>query len=132
RANAQLFVDRLAKAKVDVTGGVAVEPVAMDASPLFAIDSWALPKLLNHMLSESDNMMAESFVKEIGRRRTGVGSTAAGLAAINEAITTSLCLSKEGINDDGSGVSHYSTHSAHYWRHLLEVVRAQPWGAQFE
>ena len=132
RANAQRFVERLAKAKVEVTGGVAVATVSNDATPLFAVDSWPLPKLLNFMLSESDNMMAESFVREIGRRRTGVGSTPAGLAAIDEAITTSLCLSTEGINDDGSGVSHYSTHSAHYWRHLLEIVRAQPWGAQFE
>ena len=132
RSNAQLFVDRLAKAKVDVTGGVAVATVSKDATPLFAVDSWPLPKLLNYMLSESDNMMAESFVREIGRRRTGVGSTPAGLAAIDNAITTSLCVSPEGINDDGSGVSNYSTHSAHYWRHLLEIVRAQSWGAQFE
>jgi D-alanyl-D-alanine carboxypeptidase/D-alanyl-D-alanine-endopeptidase (penicillin-binding protein 4) len=132
RVNAQSFVERLAKAKVEVTGGVAVATVSNDTTPLFAVDSWPLPKLLNFMLSESDNMMAESFVREIGRRRTGVGSTPAGLAAIDEAITTSLCLSTEGINDDGSGVSHYSTHSAHYWRHLLEIVRAQPWGAQFE
>ena len=132
RANAQRFVERLEKAKVDVTGGVALATVAADAAPLFAVDSWALPKLLNHMLSESDNMMAESFVREIGRRRKGVASTPAGLAAIDEIITQSMCLPKEGINDDGSGVSHYSTHSARYWRHLLEAIRAQPWGAQFE
>ena len=132
RANARRFVERLDKAKVEVTGGVAVATVAADAAPLFAVDSWALPKLLNHMLSESDNMMAESFVREIGRRRAGIASTPAGLAAIDEVITKSMCLAKEGVNDDGSGVSHYSTHSARYWRHLLEAVRAQPWGAQFE
>ena len=132
RANAQRFVERLAKAKVEVTGGVAVATVTADATPLFAVDSWPLPKLLTHMLSESDNMMAESFVREIGRRRTGVASTKEGLAAIDELITNSMCLSKEGINDDGSGVSHYSVHSARYWRHLLEAIRAQPWGAQFE
>ncbi|MEO5837667.1 MAG: D-alanyl-D-alanine carboxypeptidase/D-alanyl-D-alanine-endopeptidase [Acidimicrobiales bacterium] len=132
RANALTFVERLAKAKVDVTGGVAVAPVGADATPLFAVDSWALPKLLNHMLSESDNMMAESFVREIGRRRRGVASTPAGLAVIDELITNAMCLSKEGINDDGSGVSHYSTHSARYLRHLLEAIRVQPWGAQFE
>ena len=130
--NARRFVERLAKANVEVSGGVAVAPVAADATPLFAVDSWALPRLLNHMLSESDNMMAESFVREIGRRRKGVGSTPAGLVAIDEAITTALCLSAEGVNDDGSGVSHHSTHSARYWRHLLELARAQPWGAQFE
>ena len=73
RANAQLFVDRLAKAKVDVGGGVAVATVSNDATPLFSVDSWPLPKLLNYMLSESDNMMAESFVREIGRRRNGIG-----------------------------------------------------------
>jgi D-alanyl-D-alanine carboxypeptidase/D-alanyl-D-alanine-endopeptidase (penicillin-binding protein 4) len=77
-------------------------------------------------------MMAESFVREIGRRINGVGSTVAGLAAIDEVITRALCLPKEGINDDGSGVSHYSVHSARYWRHLLELIRAQTWGPQFE
>ena len=132
RANAQTFVERLAKAKVEVSGGVAVAPVTTDAEPLFAVDSGPLPKLLNFMLSESDNMMAESFVREIGRQRTGIASTPAGLKAIDDAITASLCLAPEGINDDGSGVSHYSVHSAHYWRHLLEVVHAQTWGAQFE
>jgi D-alanyl-D-alanine carboxypeptidase/D-alanyl-D-alanine-endopeptidase (penicillin-binding protein 4) len=132
RHNAQRFVERLAKAGVEVDGGVAVAPVAAGATPLFSVDSWALPKLMNHMLSESDNMMAESFVREIGRRHSGVGSTPAGLAAIDEAITTALCLPREGKNDDGSGVSHYSVHSARYWRHLLELARAQPWGAQFE
>ncbi|MEO8696914.1 MAG: D-alanyl-D-alanine carboxypeptidase/D-alanyl-D-alanine-endopeptidase, partial [Acidimicrobiales bacterium] len=132
RANAQTFVERLAKAKVDVTGGVTVAPVSADATPLFAVDSWPLPKLLNHMLSESDNMMAESFVREIGRRRAGIASTPAGLAAIDELITNAMCLPKDGINDDGSGVSHYSTHSAHYLRHLLESIRAQQWGAEFE
>jgi serine-type D-Ala-D-Ala carboxypeptidase/endopeptidase (penicillin-binding protein 4) len=132
RANAQRFVERLTKAKVEVSEGVAVATVSTDATPLFAVDSWPLPKLLNHMLSESDNMMAESFVREIGRRRGGAASTPAGLAAIDEVITKSMCLSKEGVNDDGSGVSHYSTHSARYWRHLLEAIRAQPWGAQFE
>jgi D-alanyl-D-alanine carboxypeptidase/D-alanyl-D-alanine-endopeptidase (penicillin-binding protein 4) len=132
RANAQLFVERLAKTKVEVSGGVAVAAVTNDAAPLFAVDSWPLPKLLSHMLSESDNMMAESFVREIGRRRTGIASTPAGLAAIDKAITESLCLKPEGVNDDGSGVSHYSVHSAHYWRHLLEVVHGQAWGAEFE
>jgi len=132
KANAQTFVERLAKAKVEVSGGVAVATVASDATPLFAVDSWPLPKLLHHMLSESDNMMAESFVREIGRRRKGVASTPAGLAAIDELITDAMCLPKEGINDDGSGVSHYSTHSARYWRHLLEATRAQQWGAHFE
>ena len=106
--------------------------VSDDAVPLFAVDSWPLPKLLTHMLSESDNMMAESFVREIGRRRKGIGSTPAGLAAIDEVITASLCFAPEGINDDGSGVSHYSTHSARYWRHLLEIVHEQTWGAEFE
>ena len=132
RHNALRFVERLEKANVEVTAGVAVAPVAANATPLFVEHSWALPKLLQHMLSESDNMMAESFVREIGRRRKGVGSTPAGLVAIDEAITTALCLKPEGINDDGSGVSHYSTHSARYWRHLLELAKAQPWGAQFE
>ena len=132
KANAERFVERLANAGVDVTGGVAIASVDADASSLFAVDSWPLPKLLNHMLSESDNMMAESFVREIGRRRKGVGSTPVGLAAIDELITMSLCLPAEGVNDDGSGVSHYSLHSARYWRHLLEIARAQPWGAQFE
>jgi D-alanyl-D-alanine carboxypeptidase/D-alanyl-D-alanine-endopeptidase (penicillin-binding protein 4) len=131
RHNALRFVERLAKAGVEVTGGVAVAPVDDEAVPLFSVDSWPLPKLLHHMLSESDNMMAESFVREIGRRVNGVGSTVSGLAAIDGVISRALCLAKEGINDDGSGVSHYSVHSARYWRRLLEVIEAQPWGAQF-
>jgi D-alanyl-D-alanine carboxypeptidase/D-alanyl-D-alanine-endopeptidase (penicillin-binding protein 4) len=132
RQNALRFVERLSKAGVEVGGGVAVAPISPDATLLFSVDSWPLPKLMTHMLSESDNMMAESFVREIGRRVNGVGSTVAGLAAIDSVITKALCLPKEGLNDDGSGVSHYSVHSARYWRHLLEVIRAQPWGAQFE
>jgi D-alanyl-D-alanine carboxypeptidase/D-alanyl-D-alanine-endopeptidase (penicillin-binding protein 4) len=132
RHNALRFVERLAKAGVEVQGGVAVAPVDPDAAPFFSVDSWPLPELMRHMLSESDNMMAESFVREIGRRLAGVGSTPAGLTAIDRAVATALCLPSEGVNDDGSGVSHYSVHSARYWRHLLEVARAQSWGAQME
>ena len=38
--------------------------------------------LVQHMLLFSDNVVAESLVKEVGYRRTGKGTTAAGLAAI--------------------------------------------------
>jgi serine-type D-Ala-D-Ala carboxypeptidase/endopeptidase (penicillin-binding protein 4) len=129
--NALLFVDRLTRAGVEVKGGVAVARAPAGATPLFAVDSADRHGLLSFMLSESDNMMAESFVREIGLRSKGVGSTPAGVEAIDEAIMKGLCLDKEGINDDGSGVSHLSQHSAHYWRHLLEAMRAQPWGDEF-
>ena len=132
RANARTFVDRLAQANIVVLGGVDVARTPAASRLLHVERSWDLPRLLAFMLQESDNMMAESFVREIGRRRSGVGSTPAGLAAIDEVITQQLCLPREGVNDDGSGVSHYSRHSARYWRRLLDVARAQPWGASFD
>lgn len=120
--NAERFIERLSKAGVEVARGPAVEPKPPGATLLFTESAGSLTKLLTFMLSESDNVMSESFVREIGWRVKGRGTTPDGLAAIDEAIAARLCLPRQGINDDGSGVSHYSRHSARYFRTLLEVL----------
>ena len=78
------------------------------------------------MLLVSDNVVAESLVKEIGFRRTGKGTTAAGLAAIAE-LQSALCLGDAGRMTDGSGLSVKDVRSAREWRILLQAVRDEAW-----
>lgn len=120
--NSRTFVARLAAAGVVVESGAAVGRLPAGARLVHRERSGNLQALLTFMLSESDNMMAESFVREIGLKVRGSPTHAAGLAAIDDAIRTKLCLPADGVNDDGSGVSHYSRHSARYVRTLLEVL----------
>jgi len=120
--NGRSFVERLALAGIRVDGGAAVGTLARGAELLHTETAGDRTKLLTFMLSESDNMMAEAFVREIGLRERGSATHRAGLDAIGQAIGRGLCLTDDGVNDDGSGVSHHSRHSARYIRQLLAVL----------
>jgi D-alanyl-D-alanine carboxypeptidase/D-alanyl-D-alanine-endopeptidase (penicillin-binding protein 4) len=78
------------------------------------------------MLLHSDNMIAESLVKEIDVVTGGRGSTAAGLAAIRGALTE-RCIAIEGTDADGSGLSRANGRSAREWQRLLRSARVAPW-----
>jgi D-alanyl-D-alanine carboxypeptidase/D-alanyl-D-alanine-endopeptidase (penicillin-binding protein 4) len=89
------------------------------------------------MLNQSDNLIAELLVKEVGYRAgrsvTGApapgpapGSTATGLAAI-EAAVRGLGVPLAGVAADGSGLSRHDRRSAREWRTLLQAVLPHAW-----
>lgn len=127
--NTRLFLEALERAGVEVEGE-ATEGVAPDsAEDLIGLDSPTFAEMVRTMLKQSDNMIAEMLVKEIGLRSRGAGSTVEGLRAIREAVERDLCLAPlGGADDDGSGISRSDRRSARRWRELLQLAGTRPWG----
>jgi D-alanyl-D-alanine carboxypeptidase/D-alanyl-D-alanine-endopeptidase (penicillin-binding protein 4) len=82
------------------------------------------------MLGESDNMLAESLVREVGRR-AGAATAEAGTAAISRAVVDRLCVPATGVNADGSGISRADRQSATTLRRLLQAVDETPAATTF-
>lgn len=84
--------------------GAASAGVAPSAATEIARLETPLQDEIAEMLAWSDNTTAESLTKELGRKASGAGTTAAGLAAIR-ATLTSMGLPTAGlVMNDGSGL----------------------------
>jgi D-alanyl-D-alanine carboxypeptidase/D-alanyl-D-alanine-endopeptidase (penicillin-binding protein 4) len=92
------------------------------------IDGPSYGDLVTQMLQLSDGLVAESLVKEVGRRQAGAGSTAGGLGGIRQLLAP-LCVPMAGTDVDGSGFSYGDSRSAREWRRLLHAIGAQQWGS---
>lgn len=103
---------------------------APPASPvLAALASPPVGDLVVEILSRSDNLAAELLLKEVGRRARGVGGTAEGVAAADEALRP-LGVPLAGQSADGSGLSRADRRSAREWRLLLQAALARPWAGR--
>lgn len=122
------FRAALVRAGVRVLGPNVARPAPAGSAVLAGLGSPTVGELVGEMLNQSDNLIAEILVKEVGYRiaRTAPGSTAGGLAAINDAVAT-LGVPLAGVAADGSGLSREDRRSAREWRSLLQAVQAQPW-----
>jgi D-alanyl-D-alanine carboxypeptidase/D-alanyl-D-alanine-endopeptidase (penicillin-binding protein 4) len=122
------FRAALLRAGVRVLGPNAAGPAPTGSAVLAGLGSPTIGELVGEMLNRSDNLIAEILVKEIGYRlgRPAPGSTAGGLAAINDAVGQ-FGVPLTGVAADGSGLSRQDRRSAREWRALLQAVQAQPW-----
>lgn len=122
------FRAALLRAGVRVLGPNVAGPAPAGSAVLAALGSPTIGELVGEMLNQSDNLIAEILVKEVGFRmgRPVPGSTAGGLAAINDAVGK-LGVPLAGVAADGSGLSREDRRSAREWRLLLQAVQAQPW-----
>lgn len=93
----------LAERGVEVVGPPSAGP-APDAPELAAVESAPLPEVVDQLLRESDNMVAELLVKELGRT-AGDPSTAGGAVVVTAALAD-LGLDVAALAvADGSGLS---------------------------
>ena len=122
----ELLRRALVTAGVAVEGGVAHGRAPMAGVEIARAESATVATLVDSMLLHSDNMIAESLVKEIDVVTGGRGSTAAGLTAIRLALTE-RCIAIEGTDADGSGLSRANGRSAREWQRLLRSARVAPW-----
>ncbi len=124
-ANGRAFAVALKTAGVTASGPVerGVAPAGVEVAKL---SSPPIRDLVALMLMRSDNLIAETLVKELGRRRRGQGTTAAGLDAARE-VLAGLCIAVDGHDADGSGLSRGDAHSARMWRQVLAVAMTRPW-----
>lgn len=98
--------------------GVAPDTATVVAS----LTSPTVPELVQSMLRDSDNEIAELLTREAGLLVSGVGTTAAGTAALEDAMR-GLCDGRLGPWADGSGLSRTNRVSARELRDLLLAAR---------
>lgn len=88
---------------VSAPGGTAHDVLPSGAVEVTSIDSAPVSSVVQEMLVNSDNNTAEILLKQIGLKTSGVGSTQAGIDAVNKK------LAEWGVNGqtvrDGSGLS---------------------------
>lgn len=101
---AGLFRTLLSARGVVVEGGPGSGPAPVDPE-LAAIASAPVGELVAEFLRESDNETAELLVKEVGLRRRGEGSTAAGVRAVRDALAARGIGDTGNVIADGSGLS---------------------------
>jgi D-alanyl-D-alanine carboxypeptidase/D-alanyl-D-alanine-endopeptidase (penicillin-binding protein 4) len=139
------FRAALLRAGVRVLGPNGAGPAPAGSAVLAALPSPTIGDLVGEMLNQSDNLIAELLVKEVGHRHgrspgsggdggathrtaspAAPGSTAGGLAAINDAVA-GFGVPLAGVAADGSGLSRQDRRSAREWRSLLQALRSRPW-----
>ncbi|MCU1454587.1 MAG: dac [Acidimicrobiales bacterium] len=103
-ANAAQVLGDLLKQRGVTVGGTGTGRAPAGAAPIAAVDSPPMPQILEALLTGSDNQIAESLVKEIGLRKAGAGTTAAGMKVFSETVAR-LGLGRPGqVAVDGSGL----------------------------
>ncbi|HVT75902.1 MAG TPA: D-alanyl-D-alanine carboxypeptidase/D-alanyl-D-alanine-endopeptidase [Acidimicrobiales bacterium] len=101
---ASVFTDLL-RARGVTVDGAPTRGAAGRGVTLAALESAPVGDLVEWMLRDSDNGTAELLTKEIGLRRVGVGSTAAGVKATTDALTARGLRLDGTLVADGSGLS---------------------------
>jgi D-alanyl-D-alanine carboxypeptidase/D-alanyl-D-alanine-endopeptidase (penicillin-binding protein 4) len=110
---------------VVVAGEADAAPSPSGAATVAEVASAPLRDVLAGMLRASDNVVAETIVRELGLRVRGEGSTAAGVEAVERSLSA-LGLDAGGVTlADGSGLSgdNLATCAA-----LAGVLDARPGG----
>jgi D-alanyl-D-alanine carboxypeptidase/D-alanyl-D-alanine-endopeptidase (penicillin-binding protein 4) len=103
-------LSRLAVARgITVEGEPVNQNAPAEAVTLASIRSAPLSELVAVMVRESSNTAAELLVRELGRRATGTGTTAAGTQAVMDELAE-MGLPTEGLRlSDGSGLEATNT-----------------------
>ena len=104
-AAAELFAELLAQRGVRIGGSAATGLAPPEASELASVVSGSVRDLVQRMLRESENGIAELLVKEIGLRSTGVGSTTAGVRGVVGSLARRGHPVSGSTVADGSGLS---------------------------
>lgn len=92
------------------------------AIKIASVTSAPLSQVVTDLLVNSDNNTAELLLKEIGLAKKGVGSTAAGIAVVNETLAT-WSLTSVPVVGDGSGLSRINAFSCDNFVDILDRQR---------
>jgi serine-type D-Ala-D-Ala carboxypeptidase/endopeptidase (penicillin-binding protein 4) len=93
------------------------------ATPLTAVSSPPLAKLMLLTNSPSDNFFAETLLKDLGAEFGGRGTTSAGARVVRDEIQEAFNLRPQ--LDDGSGLSRYDRTNASQIVLLLREMQAE-------
>ena len=115
---------------IAVTGGawdidaLATRPDAGNRRTVAVYTSPPLSELTGHVMKVSQNLYAEAYLRTLGRKATGRGTAAAGLAAVRDRLAGWGVAMDGLVLVDGSGLSRYNyltvsaitSALAHVWR----------------
>jgi serine-type D-Ala-D-Ala carboxypeptidase/endopeptidase (penicillin-binding protein 4) len=101
--------------------------------PLFAHSSAPLREILPAMLRPSQNWIAETLLRTVGRERRGEGTARAG-AVVADSVLRAWRVPVDGFRmADGSGLSRYDLVTPALFVALLTRMRSEPtWGLWYE
>jgi D-alanyl-D-alanine carboxypeptidase/D-alanyl-D-alanine-endopeptidase (penicillin-binding protein 4) len=99
---------------------------------MLATDTSApLSTIVSLLLKPSNNGMAETLIKTIGRVDGRAGTWAAGAAAIKRWLGTTQAVPSSVVIKDGSGLARSDKLTARVIVRLLQYARSRPWFASF-
>jgi D-alanyl-D-alanine carboxypeptidase/D-alanyl-D-alanine-endopeptidase (penicillin-binding protein 4) len=105
---------------VTVAGAPGAGQAPADAAEIATIDSPPMTKVVDQLVTESDNQTAELLVKEMGRKESGQPTTAAGVAAVTREMEE-LGLARPGTRAaDGSGLDETNAASCRLLMNILD------------
>ncbi|MBB4929239.1 D-alanyl-D-alanine carboxypeptidase/D-alanyl-D-alanine-endopeptidase (penicillin-binding protein 4) [Lipingzhangella halophila] len=103
RATAEAFADRLREAGVEVSGGPSPAEAGSGADTLASVESAPISALVEKMMLESDNNLAEALSRQVAIAE-GEEPSFEGAAAATRGIIDELGVSDVHV-EDGSGLS---------------------------
>lgn len=124
---ADVFRKALKAHGVQVSGATERGRTPPGARTIAARTSMPLSRLAKPFLKLSNNVMAETLVKAIGREVRGEGTWAAGLPAVTAYIRRLGVDTSQVTMTDGSGLSRGNRTTAVQLGTLLRNVRKRPW-----
>lgn len=107
---------------VEVRGSATSGAAPGDGVEVAAIESPPVRDIVAQLLRLSDNTIAETLVKELGVRRSGEGSTAAGLRALREILQERGIDTTNLVVADGSGLHDQNRLTCSVLVELLETA----------
>jgi serine-type D-Ala-D-Ala carboxypeptidase/endopeptidase (penicillin-binding protein 4) len=134
---AQSLKDGLIERGIRVTGDAvdfdAVAPAMMNGSPgdgtrqiIAKTESPPLREIATVLMKVSQNLYAETLLKAAGTTNGGLGTTAAGRAAVIEALRAWNLDERSLVMADGSGLSRYNYVTATLLADILERMYDDP------
>jgi D-alanyl-D-alanine carboxypeptidase/D-alanyl-D-alanine-endopeptidase (penicillin-binding protein 4) len=122
-----IFREMLKKNDIGLSGEIKVKRVPDEATQLAAAASRPLSKIVEQMMKESDNLIADMLFKKIGQVRYGApGSWQKGSRAVREFLKDVVGLDTERmVILDGSGLSRYNLISPHHFIEALAWMKQQ-------
>ena len=102
-AAAAEFAGLLAVRGVPIAGGTAHDVLPNGASEVASVTSAPMTSIVQEMLVNSDNNTAEILLKLVGLKSSGIGSTQAGIAALDKQLAEWKVPGV--VTRDGSGLS---------------------------
>ena len=112
---------------------VTASPSSRPASATILVEhiSQPLSQIVCVTNKESQNLHSELLLRAVGRERTSVGSTAAGLEVEREFLKAAGVADGDVLLSDGSGLSPGDLVTPRAMVTLLRYAAMQPWGRDF-